>query len=358
MNPQQKFDAIRLARSKNIGSKTFFELIDQFLCPSLAINHINQFDNRKFQISSIVEIENEIEKTEKFGAKIITIFDDEYPLLLKEIPDPPPVITIKGRVDLLKKRCFAVVGARNASYNGLIFAKKIASDIVKHDFVIVSGLARGVDKVAHEVSVNCGTIAVIAGGISNIYPQENRSLYEKIFTNGLIISEQPFASAPLAKNFVQRNRIISGISIGVLLIEAGMKSGSLTTANFAAEQGRCVFAVPGAPYDPKSLGCNKIIKDGAKMTENINDIIEEFDLFLNNNSSKNSEDFISDNKEIKANDLQSKILSLLNYDVEVPIDYIIEKLNIDVAQIKICLTELELEQRIFINNNMVILAIE
>lgn len=353
MHQKQNFDLIRLARCNGVGSKTFFELIDHFSSPSLAINHIKNLDHKKYCLPTESEIEKEVKLAMNFGAKIITFYDEEYPELLKEIPDPPPVITVKGKTELLKKRCLAVVGARNASYNGLIFAKKIVNEISRNDFVIVSGLARGIDRVAHEASIENGTIAVIAGGISNIYPLENKLLYKEIFEKGLIISEQSFSSAPLAKNFIQRNRIISGISLGSLLIEAGLKSGSLTTANFAIEQGRNVFAVAGSPYDPKSMGCNKIIKEGAKMTENINDILEEFNLYTQLPIKQDEEIAIKINEN--PNDFRNIILSLLDYNNGVPIDYLVEKTKKSPSQIKACLIELELDQQISISNNLVIL---
>ncbi len=358
---QQKFDYIRLARSKNIGSINFFRLLDICKTPKQALEEIIDSQHKNFnqniKLASVEEVEKEIQDSEKFSAKIITFFDDEYPFLLKEIADPPPVISVKGDLELLKEQNnIAIVGARNASLNGMSFTNKIAHDLGAHNVKIVSGMAHGIDKSAHEYSLKSGTIAVIAGGIDNIYPKENRNLYHKISEMGLLISEQPFGSSPLARNFIRRNRIISGLSQGVVVMEAGVRSGSLATANFAANQGRQVFAVPGAPYNHRSMGCNKLIKEGAKIVENVNDILEEIQ-FVNNDADKSFKTKMSENESSvqpveNISEYQNKILSILDFD-GVDIDYIVTQTKIAPETVKSSLMELEIMQKIYSNNGKI-----
>ncbi len=362
---QQKLDCIRLARSKNIGSINFFHLLEIYKNPSCALKEIIKSKNKNFhqniEIASLQAIEQELNNTHKFGAKIISFFDDEYPELLKEIPNPPPIITVKGNLNLLKnKNTIAIVGSRNASYNGIAFAKKIAYELGQNNIKIVSGLALGIDKAAHDATIKSGTIAVIAGGIDSTYPKENIKTYQEIYDKGLIISEQPFNSSPLAKNFIARNRIISGLSQGTFVIEAGLKSGSLATANFANDQGRQVFAAPGAPYDHRSLGCNKLIKDGAKITQDINDILEEINFFeidelqdLNFSNLDDNNDEISDNIAINDN----KLLSLVDF-TGIEIDLLIERSGKSAKEVKSNLAELEIMQKIRLENGLVFLNYE
>ena len=190
-----------------------------------------------------------------------------------EIYDPPPILSYKGNINLLNNnKCVAIVGARNASANGRSFAHKIANDIVEQGYVTVSGLARGIDSAVHQATIS-KTIGVIAGGIDHIYPPENKKLFENLEKEGLIIAELPVGSTPLGKHFPQRNRIISGLSLGVVVVEASLKSGSLITARFALEQNREIFAVPGFPLDPRCQGTNKLIRQGAHLIESVNDIV-------------------------------------------------------------------------------------
>ncbi len=280
MKNPNTLDYLRLARSENIGKSTFFRLIEIFGSAQEAIKQLPEFASsgglkRQIKIFSTAEAENEIANTLKFGAKIITFVDEEYPYLLRKIPDPAPILTVKGNVDFFTHDTIAIVGPRNASFGAIDFARKIALELGQNSIVTVSGLARGLDCAAHQGSILSGTIAVIAGGINNIYPKENAKLYNSISQQGLLVSENAFNAPPKGGNFVQRNRIISGISLGVIVVEANLKSGSLITARYAIEQGREVFAVPGSPFDPRCHGTNRLIKDGAKMLENIDDVLEE-----------------------------------------------------------------------------------
>ncbi len=347
-SPQQNFDLITLLRSKNINLVEIIDLIRQGNCPSQILQEVKKF--KSSQIISANLIEHELDKASKFNAKIITIFSDNYPKLLTHISNPPPILTIKGDTNLLNEKIIAVVGSRNASYNSLLFAKKIAHELSLNNIVTISGLARGIDSQIHKSSINYKTIAVIAGGINNIYPRQNKYLYDLISENGLIISENIFDSAPLPRNFILRNRIISGMAIATIIIEAGIKSGTLSTANFANDQGRYVFAVPGAPYDYRSQGCNKLIKEGAIMMEDIRDVYNEIDLLNNIEGCNNEKKLDLSNLEIN----QKQILKNIGYS-GTPINYLINKFNISSAKINAIISELELKNYIIVKDNKLFL---
>jgi len=272
-------DVLRLIRSENVGPVTFFNLVRQFGAAKSALEAIPELAQKGGKRAPVLcytskDAEREIEQTEKLGARMIRFGEDAYPPLLTEIYDPPPVLTALGFPHVWQKRhTLAIVGSRNASANGYQLAKKIASDAGSRDVAIVSGLARGIDTAAHAGSLASGTVAVMASGIDHIYPPENKPLYESIAKQGAIITEQPLGMAPHARSFPGRNRIISGMSQGVVVVEASLKSGSLITARFALEQDREVFAVPGSPLDPRCKGTNGLIKQGATVCESIEDVM-------------------------------------------------------------------------------------
>ncbi len=274
----ETLDWLRLTRSENVGPKTFFDLIGFYGSVGSVLEAMPELAKRggkkAIKILSRADAEKEMAEVGKIGATIITLNDKSYPKLLKEIGDPPPVITVRGNLELLNRDAVAVVGARNASLNGCHFASKLAGDLGREGYIVISGLARGIDTSAHRAAVETGTVAVIAGGIDNVYPKENEKLYDEIAEKGAIISELAFGAAPQPKNFPQRNRIISGMTLGTVIVEAAMKSGSLITARLALEQGREVFAVPGHPADPRCHGPNKLIKEGAGLVESAADIIQ------------------------------------------------------------------------------------
>lgn len=271
-------DIIRLIRSENVGPKTFLSLIKFFGTATAALENVAEFSLRggklkPIKVFSRSDATKELELLSKNDAKIITYKDFGYSKLLLEIPDFPPVLSYKGNIELLNyRKSIAIVGARNASLNGRSFATKITKELIDQEYIIASGLARGIDTAVHKVDTY-KTIAVIAGGIDHIYPLENASLYEQITNNGLIIAELPVGTKPLGQHFPQRNRLISGLSLGTVVVEAGLRSGSLITARMALEQNREVFAVPGFPLDPRCQGANKLIKEGAHLVESVEDII-------------------------------------------------------------------------------------
>jgi DNA processing protein len=207
------------------------------------------------------------------GARLLCITDDDYPADLKTIPDPPPLLWVMGQTDVLKRPMISLVGARNASSLGMRMARGLATDLSKAGFVIVSGLARGIDTTAHMAALETGTIAVMGGGVDVIYPSENQRLGEDILHQGLRLSEQPMGLTPQARHFPRRNRLISGLARAVIVVEAAGKSGSLITARDALDQGREVLAVPGHPMDAQASGCNMLIRDGAQLVRNAQDVL-------------------------------------------------------------------------------------
>lgn len=271
-------DTLRLIRSQNVGPRTFFSLIDLYGTPKNALKHIEQLSLNGGRAKPIVvctkaKAQRELEEIARIGAKIVTYDDPAYSPLLRNIYDPAPFMTYFGDPTLMSTNCIAVVGARGASLVAKKLTETIASDLSKRGYTIVSGLARGIDTCAHIASIEGGTIAVVAGGLDHVYPPENIRLFERIKESGLILAEMPVGCAPLAQHFPWRNRIIAGLSIGTVVIEAAMNSGSLITANCALQENREVFAVPGFPIDPRARGCNYLIKNGAYLIEDVDDII-------------------------------------------------------------------------------------
>lgn len=274
----ETIDILRLIRSENVGPKTFFNLVKFFGSANKALENVQDFSVRGGRLRPIKlyskdSVLKELEELEKNKSYLITYKDPNYSELLLQIPDFPPVLSYKGNISLLNHdKIIAIVGARNSSINGRSFATKLAKDLVRAGYVTTSGLARGVDTSVHSGSTG-NTIAVIAGGIDHIYPPENKALHAEIAENGLLLAELPIGSKPLSQHFPQRNRIISGLALATVIVEASLKSGSLITANFALEQNREVFAVPGFPLDPRCIGSNQLIKNGAYLLESVDDII-------------------------------------------------------------------------------------
>lgn len=278
-NERERLAWLRLIRSENIGPATFRRLINQFGSASKALDQLPKLArrggrSRPLGICSPERAKREMAHVEKAGARMIFMCEDDYPSILANIHDPPPVITVKGHVHLLSRPAVAIVGARNASATGQRLAALLARDIGAAGYVIVSGLARGIDGAAHKAAMVQGTIAVIAGGIDVVYPREHKELHHQIAENGLLLSEAPFATKPSARHFPRRNRLIAGLSRGTVVVEAAAKSGSLITARLALEQGRDVFAVPGSPLDPRARGTNLLLREGAILVESAADVLD------------------------------------------------------------------------------------
>lgn len=227
----------------------------------------------RFSLKKLDITVKEIEDFKEKGIECIGFWQDEYPKQLKRLHDFPPLIWVKGKTNFLQDPQLAIVGGRNASFHGIKFAKDISQNLSDEGFTIVSGLARGIDKSAHQGALHKHTIAVLAGGVDKLYPQENLSLYEELLKNHLVISEMPPGVEPTSELFPRRNRIIAGLSLGICIIEAALKSGSLLTAKYGLDIGVPIFSCPGHPYDPRTKGSNMLIKDGAYLLESVTDVL-------------------------------------------------------------------------------------
>ncbi len=275
---QDRLDRLRLIRSPNIGPITYFQLIQRFGTAGAAIEAIPNLAARGGgkapMLARLDDIAREVEAVERLGARYLFVGQGLYPQLLAEIDSAPPALIVRGNLRLLERPAVALVGARNASAAACRFARMLAQGLSDDGILIVSGLARGIDTAAHQGSIANGTVGVIASGIDIAYPPENRDLQEEIATRGILIAEQPPGREPLARHFPSRNRIIAGLCVGTVVVEAAPKSGSLITARLAAEAGREVMAVPGSPMDPRAQGCNQLIRDGATLVQSAADVLE------------------------------------------------------------------------------------
>src|SRR5687767_11278298 len=269
---------LRLIRSEQIGPITYFHLLARFGSAQAALDAIPDLaargGGRVPRLASREQVEREAEQVDRLGARYLFLGESPYPPLLAEIETAPPALIVQGDAGLLGRPTVALVGARNASAAACRFARHLAHDLGAAGAVIVSGLARGIDTAAHDGSLDTGTIAVIAGGIDIFYPPENEAKQRAIAERGLLLAEQPPGTEPRARHFPYRNRIIAGLGVGTVVVEAAPKSGSLITARHAAEFGRDVMAVPGSPLDPRAQGCNLLIREGAVLVQTAEDVLE------------------------------------------------------------------------------------
>src|SRR5215217_2389203 len=276
--PADAVARLRLIRSENIGPITFFQLIARFGSAQAAIDAIPDLaargGGRAPRLVPKSQIEREMEEVERLGARYLFLGQPPYPPLLAELEAAPPALIVKGHVALLDRPAVAIVGARNASAAACRYARQLAQTLGAAGPVIVSGLARGIDTAAHDGAIDSGTIGVIAGGIDIFYPPENEARQRAIAERGLLVAEQAPGVEPRARHFPYRNRIIAGLALGTVVVEAAPRSGSLITARYAAEAGREVMAVPGSPLDPRAQGCNQLIREGATLIQNADDVLE------------------------------------------------------------------------------------
>jgi DNA processing protein len=269
---------VRLIRTSSIGPVTYRQLVARFGSADAALEAIPDLARRGGgkppRIQSAADACREIEKVEEIGARYLTIGQGLYPSLLAELDDAPPLLVAKGNINLLDRPAAAIVGARNASAAACRFARSLAHDLAREGIVVVSGLARGIDSAAHDGALEGGTVAVVAGGNDIFYPPENEARQRSLYENGLVLAEMPPGTEPRSRHFPYRNRIIAGIALGTVVVEAAPRSGSLITARLAAEAGREVMAVPGSPLDPRARGCNQLIRDGATLVQDAADVVE------------------------------------------------------------------------------------
>ncbi|MDA0787147.1 MAG: DNA-processing protein DprA [Proteobacteria bacterium] len=281
ISSNERRDRLRLIRTESIGPVTWRELMDHFGSAGDAIDALPDFagraGKRNITITSAADADGELARLAELDAWAVTLGEPDYPAALAAIDDAPPVLFVRGNVEALSKTGIAIVGARNASANGRRIAELLAAELAANSgAAIISGLARGIDTAAHAGAIagDGTTIAVMAGGIDIVYPPENEDLYQNIIETGAIVSEMPPGLNPLARHFPRRNRIVSGLSLAVIVVEAAQRSGSLITARMAGEQGRAVLAVPGSPLDPRSFGANHLIREGAILVRNAEDVFE------------------------------------------------------------------------------------
>ena len=276
MSEDERLARLRLIRSDSIGAVTFWDLIGRFGSALDAVAALPEWSRKGGKTRLLIaldEAKREADALRAAGGTLVACGESAYPQALAAVDAPPPVLSVCGSLKLLRSDMIAIVGARNASALGTRFAREMAAELGGAGFVIASGLARGIDTAAHKGSIASGTCAVMAGGIDVVYPPENKPLYQDIVARGVIVSEMPFAFQPAAQHFPRRNRIISGLARGVVVVEAAMNSGSLITARLAGEQGREVFAVPGSPLDPRAKGTNGLLRQGAVLTECAEDVL-------------------------------------------------------------------------------------
>jgi DNA processing protein len=349
---------IRLARAENVGPRTYHALMRRFGSPDAALEalpHLKQrggAQRKKSDIPDVQAITEELDALADMGGRVLCSDDDRYPALLREIYDPPPVLTALGDCELLARPMVGMVGSRNASAAGRRFAETMARELGEAGFVVVSGLARGIDAAAHSVALKSGTVAVLAGGVDNIYPPENTELYRATVRDGLILSDQPLGLTPRAGHFPRRNRIVAGLALGVVVVEATEKSGALITARLAAENGRDVFAVPGAPQDPRARGPNRLIRDGAALVESADDVIEQLRqpgrAIPVGRQEREAEPFDSapvTSEPETPDDGHNRLLSALGTS-PVEVDELVRRCQVTPSEAQILLLELELAGRI------------
>jgi DNA processing protein len=278
LTDQQRFDWLRLVRSENVGPRTFRALVTNFGGARAALNALPGLArrggaSREIRVASVEEIEKELIAARKLGVRFIALGEPDYPPALRQIDSAPPVLALRGHAEALRKAAVAIVGSRNASAAGLTFAERLARGLGQAGYVIVSGLARGIDQRAHLASLETGAVGVLAGGHGKPYPGDAVPLMERMVESGAILSEMPIEWEPRGRDFPRRNRIVSGLALGVVVVEAARGSGSLITARFALDQNRQVFAVPGSPLDPRAEGTNDLLKQGASICTGPDDVL-------------------------------------------------------------------------------------
>lgn len=269
---------LRLIRTDGVGPRTFVSLLNHYGGAAEAIRALPELARRRagkaVTIVPEADAERELEQLRRFGGRFVARGEPEYPKALAAIDSAPPLISVIGPLDLAALPLVSIVGSRNASVAGLKMTERLSADLAGEGFGVVSGLARGIDSRAHQASLPFGAIAVVAGGLDKLYPEENRALFEQLCDRGAVISEMPFGWVARGRDFPRRNRIVSGLALGTVVVEASLKSGSLITARFANEQGREVFAVPGSPLDPRAEGPNDLIRQGATLVRSAADIVD------------------------------------------------------------------------------------
>ena len=348
----QRLDWLRLIRSENVGPRTFRQLVNHFGSASAALKALPDLArrggaNRAIKVLPLEDAEREMEAARKHGVVLLALGEQDYPARLAAIDDAPPLLAVRGAREALSAPMVAIVGSRNASAAGMRFAERIARELGEAGFATVSGLARGIDAAAHRASLASGTIAVLAGGQDRIYPPEHGDLLLSLLQQGAAVSEMPMGWEPRAHDFPRRNRLISGLALGVIIVEAAARSGSLITARMALEQGREVFAVPGSPLDPRAEGTNGLLKQGATLTTEAADVISVLQPILGRTLhlplAEPDANFPHD--DAPDNAVRTRVVSLLGV-TPVSVDELIRLSGASPALVRMTLLELDLAGRL------------
>jgi DNA processing protein len=353
LSDRQRLSWLRLIRSENVGPATFRQLINIYGSAESALDALPELSKRggarqSVRIATVSEAEREIAATAKLGGKIVGIGEPDFPSLLRASDNPPPMVTIKGNPAVFALPAVSIVGARNASLAGIKFTRKLANDLAMDGKAIVSGMARGIDTAAHEASLSTGTVAVLAGGLDHPYPPENLEMFAAIpDRGGAIVCEMPLGWEPRARDFPRRNRVIAALGLGLVVIEAAKRSGSLISARFAGELGRLVFAVPGSPLDPRSEGTNGLIRNGATLITCAADVIEAITPLIGRPyTSEQAEEPISDGEyEAPKEGDRERVIEALG-PTPVTIDDIISHTGLTTQAVWLILLELDLAGRL------------
>jgi DNA processing protein len=353
LSDRQRLNWLRLIRTQNVGPASFRALVNRFGSAEAALEVLPELTlsggaSRTVRIPAIAEIEAEMRAAKRVGARFVCIGEPDYPSLLKQMDHPPPVLAMKGTGTVFAAPAVAIVGARNASLAGIKMARMLANELGREGYGIVSGLARGIDTAAHQSSLLTGTVAVLAGGLDQPYPPENAGLIDEIVARGAVISEMPFGWQPRAQDFPRRNRLVAGASLGLVVVEAAERSGSLISARLATEMGRLVFAVPGSPLDPRSKGTNGLIKDGATLVTETADILNALapligTRFAPNLSLEEPPEFAT---TAPPNDRERQQVVETLGQTPVNVDEIIRHTGLHPAQVAMILLELDLAGRL------------
>ena len=337
---------LRLIRTTSVGPITYFQLLARFGSPQAALDAIPDLARRGGgkppRIPGVGEVAREAEAVARGGGRYLFVGRNGYPDLLAEVEGAPPVLIVAGDTNLLGRPMVAIVGARNASAAAVRFARELAYDLSQRDFVVVSGLARGIDTAAHRGSLDGGTIGVVAGGIDIFYPPENEALQRELAIRGLVVSEQPPGTEPHARHFPSRNRIIAGLALGTVVVEAAPRSGSLITARLAADYGREVMAVPGSPLDPRAQGCNQLIRDGATLVQSAADVVESLRPFGGSDLAAPSVTYLGEGPRGEPSEADRLVISDLLSPSAVAVDEMIRQSGLAPATVQMILLELEL----------------
>lgn len=340
---------LRLIRSANVGPITYRQLIARFGTAEAALEALPMLaargGGRAPQIADPGAVRREIACVEKLGARYLFLGDSGYPALLAELESAPPALIVRGRAELADRMTIAMVGARNASAAACRFARQLAIGLGEAGATVVSGLARGIDTAAHVGSLPSGTIGVIASGIDVVFPPENAALQERVANEGLLLAEQPPGTEPLARFFPSRNRIIAGLAVGTVVVEAAPRSGSLITARIAAEAGREVMAVPGSPLDPRAQGCNLLIREGATLVQGVDDILEAVRPIDSRAVRSPSSGFGAEPPADASDGDRARVTGLLG-PVPVAVDELIRQAGLAAPVVQTVLLELELSGRL------------